>query len=163
MAQSRYPWSHWPLTAQERLFKYILRGLLYGTLALVVGLALFGGSVDKQIEEAKEQYARVTPIVEDVRSLRARQGDLSHLDAEKAAWALVDDLALEPNLLSMHATRTEDGLDGVQATFDRLSLVQLTEFLRGLRDRASLQTLTCVITRNKNDQRLADAHFVLVR
>jgi len=117
----------------------------------------------QQIAESKEQYASVLPIVQDIKALRAQQGDLAHLSVEDAVWRIIDDLLLEDNLTSIHTTRLNEDEVGIQVTFSSLSLTKLTNFLQALRDRASLQTPDCTLTRNPDDPRLADAHFVFAR
>lgn len=164
MSRNRtYFWSSWPIVSQQRFFKLILVGTMVATFSVSVGLKLFSGSMEQRIAEAKDRYARVVPIVEDVKSLRAQMGDLAHLPVEEAVWSLIDDLLIEDNLVSIRSTVLEGDIRAIQVTFDRLSLTKLTSFMISLRDRASLQTPNCSITRNPDDPRLADAHFVLAR
>lgn len=158
-----YFWSKWPMASQYRFFKLILIGTMIATFSVSIGLKLFAGSLEQRIIEAKEQYGRVVPIVEDVLSLRAQQGNLAHLPVEEAVWSIIDDLLIEKNLISIRSTTIDEDTKGIQVTFERLSLSKLTNFMHSLRDRASLQTPNCSITRNPDDPRLADAHFVLAR
>lgn len=158
-----YFWSQWPMASQYRFFKMMLLGTILVTFSLSVGLKLFSSSLEQRITEAKEQYGRVVPIVEDVQSLRAQQGNLAHLPVEEAVWSVIDDLLIEKNLKSIRSTQIDEDTPGIQVTFEGLSLSKLTGFMHALRDRASLQTPDCSITRNPDDPRLADAHFVLAR
>lgn len=157
-----YFWSHWPMTSQHRFFKIVLVGIMLGTASMVVGLKLFTGAVDQRIEESKEQYGRVVPIVEDIKTLRAQMGNLAHLSVEEAVWSIIDDLRMEEDLTSIRSSAVDD-LDGIQVTFEGLSLSKLTSFMHALREKAALQTPKCTLTRNPDDPRLADAHFVLAR
>ncbi|QJB55966.1 hypothetical protein [Pseudodesulfovibrio sp. zrk46] len=158
-----YFWSSWPMASQHRFFKMMLMGTIIGTLSLSVGLKLFSGSLEQRISEAKEQYGRVAPMVEETLALRAHQGNLAHLPVEEAAWSIIDDLLIEGNLVSIRSTQLDEDTEGIQVTFERLSLSKLINFMEALRNRASLQTPDCSITRNPDDPRLADAHFVLAR
>lgn len=158
-----YFWSAWPPASQQRFFKLMLYGVGMLCFMVFVGLYMVTGTLDQQIGEAKEQYGQVLPLVQDVKSLRAQQGDLAHLPVEKAAWRIIEDLLIEENLVSFHRTSLNEDDIGVQATFEGLSLTKLTDFLRDLRDRASLQTPDCTVTRNPDDPRLADVHLVLAR
>jgi hypothetical protein len=164
MAKSiQYFWSSWPPASQQQFFKYTLSGLSLLIFFVCIGIFLFIGPLTQQIAQSKERYAQVVPIVQDIKTLRAQQGDLAHLPVDKAVWRLVDDLQIEKNLASLRASRLNEDEPGIQATFSGLSLTELTNFLDALRVRASLQTPECVLTRNPDDPRLADAHFVLAR
>ncbi|MGL1863279.1 MAG: hypothetical protein OCC46_12210 [Pseudodesulfovibrio sp.] len=160
---SKFFWGSWPLESQTQFFKFVLLGLLALAFSVAVGLKLFAGSMDQRIAHSKEQYGRVVPIVQDIKALRAQQGNLVHLPVDEAVWSIIDDLLMEENLTSIHSTRINEDLEGVQVTFIGLSLTKLTNFLNAMRDQASLQTPSCAITRNADDPRLADAHFVLAR
>lgn len=151
------------MASQYRFFKIVLVGLMIVTASTVVGLKLFTAAVDQRIEESKEQYGRVVPIVEDIKTLRAQMGNLAHLPVEEAVWNIIDDLLIEKNLTSFRSTSMDDEEEGIQVTFDGLSLSKLTDFMQALRERAALQTPKCTLTRNPDDPRLADVHFVLAR
>jgi len=155
-------WSAWPPASQQRFFKVVLTGTSLAAFSIIVGLSLFSGTLDKQIDEAKAQYGRVVPLVLDIKTLRAQQGDLAHLPVDEAVNRIADDLDIENQLVSMHKTEYRED-PAAQVTFEGLALNKLTEFLQALRDRASLQTPECTLTRNPDDPRLADAHFVLAR
>lgn len=160
---SLYFWEKWPHASQERFHRIVLFGAMVATLSLIVGFKLFAGSLEERISDAKERYAQVVPIVEEVMALRAERGDLAHLSVDKAVWHIVDDLSMEEQLYSLRTTEIDKLTQGVQVTFEGLSLTKLTEFLRTIRDRASLQTPDCTLSRNSDDPRLADAHFILAR
>lgn len=158
-----YFWSAWPDASQQRFFKVIIRGTILVSLGMVIGLRLYTGALDEAITQSKEQYARVVPLVEDVRALRAQQGNLAHLDVKDALWTIIEDLEIEQELTSIRPTQTNEEEAGMQVTFTGLSLTELTDFLHSVRERASLQTPECAITRNPSDPRLADLHCVLAR
>lgn len=160
---SQYFWSKWPEGAQQRFFRLVNLGTLVAVLSIFIGLGLFGSTVEQQIDEAKEQYGRVLPLVQEIRELRAQQGNLAHLPPEEAVWDIIDDHGIEPKLTSFRTTRLSEDEIGVQATFTGLSLTRMTDFLHDLRERASLQTPDCTITRNEDDPRLADVHVVVAR
>ena len=159
----QYFWSSWPAASQQRLFKYILVGLSVLIFSVCIGVSLFTGTLKQQIDDTKEQYTRVVPIVQDIKALRAQQGDLAHLPVDEALWRIIDDLLIEENLISIRTTQLKGGETGIQATFSELSLTKLTTFLKAIRDRGSLQTPDCALTRNPDDPRLADVHLVLAR
>ncbi|WP_319469410.1 hypothetical protein [uncultured Pseudodesulfovibrio sp.] len=164
MATARHHfWSDWPAASQQRFFKLVLRGIVLVTVGLIVGLKLYTGSVDLAITQAKEQYGRVVPLVEDVKSLRAQMGVFAHLPVKDAIWHIIDDLNIEKHLTSIRPTQLSEHEEGLQVTFTGLSLTKLTDFLHALRDKASLQTPDCTISRNPDDPRLADVHLVLAR
>ena len=165
MARRRmtYPWSGWPPASQERLFKYTLLGVAGAVFAIFVGLSLFTGALGQEIAAEKEQYSLVLPLVEDITTMRAGQGDLVHLSPEDAVRRIVDDRALGDYVQSLRATRIAEDREGVQVTFGGLTLIMLTDFLQDVRDRASLQAPEFALTRNPDDPRLADAHLVLGR
>jgi type II secretory pathway component PulM len=159
----RYFWSDWREASRRRFFRLVPRAVVLASLAVFIGLRLLTGTVTVQIEESKAQYARVLPLVQEIHTLRARQGDLAHLPLRDAVWHIVDDLVAEQNLTSLRET-TMDGDDpAIQATLTGLPLNTLARLLRDLRDRAGLQTRDCALTRNPDDPRLGDAHLVLVR
>jgi type II secretory pathway component PulM len=160
---TKYFWSDWPEPSRQRLFRLAPMGTVVLALSVFIGMRLFAGTVTQQIEESKAQYGRVLPLVEDIRSLRAQQGDLAHLPVEKAVWAIIDDLLMEQQLTSIRDTRLNEDETALQATFTGISLNSLAKFLLALRDRASLQTRDFTLTRNNDDPRLCDAHFVLAR
>jgi len=159
----RYFWSSWPAASQQRFFKFVLSGLSLLFFSVCIGTYLFTGPLTQQIAQSKERYGYVVPIVQDIKALRAQQGDLAHLPVKEAVWRLIDDLQIEENLASIRTTRLNEDENGIQVTFDGLSLTELTNFLDALRGRASLQTPDCALTRNPDDPRLVDAHFVLAR
>lgn len=163
----RHFWSGWPEASQQRLFRLAPKGVALVCLSVFIGLRLLVGSVTTRIEESKAQYARVLPLVEEILTLRAQRGDLAHLPPDKAVWRIIDDLSIEQNLTSMRqiGRETGSGEDDValQTTLNGLPLNTLARFLSDLRDRASLQTRDCALTRNPDDPRLGDAHLVLAR
>ncbi|MEF2229923.1 MAG: hypothetical protein V3571_03260 [Pseudodesulfovibrio sp.] len=161
--RTRYFWSSWPPSSQQRFFRLVLVGGLLLTLSVVIGIRLLAGAVDTEIAQAKAQYGRVLPLVQEVTALQAQKGNLAHLGVEDALWAIVDDLGIEPQLTSLHSTQVDENTPGIQATFTGLSLAKMADFLNALRARASLQTPQCVLTRNPGDPRLADLHLVLAR
>ncbi len=159
----QYFWSRWPMVSQYRFFKIVLYGIVVATFAVSVGLKLFVGILEKRIGESRERYGQVLDIVEDIRALRAQQGDLVSLPVEDAAWAIIDNLVIEDQLTFIRSAKLDDGAMGIRVRFEGLSLAKLTDFMLAFRDRASLQTPDCSITRNPDDPRLADAEFVLAR
>lgn len=161
--QRTYPWSGWPPASQQRFFKMALFGLAGAFFAVFIGLNLFTGAQDLAIEEAKEQYGRVVPLVHDINALRASRGDLAHLPPIEAVERIVDDRNLDDYVDSMRTTRLDEDTEGVQLTISGLTLIMLTDFLEDMRDRASLQTPDFTLTRNAEDPRLADVHLVLAR
>jgi type II secretory pathway component PulM len=158
-----YFWSSWPMASQQRLFRMVNLGTLVVSLSVFIGLGLFGNTVEQQIAEAKEQYGRVLPLVEEIRAFRAQQGNLAHLPVDEAVWDIIDTIGIEPQVTSFRTTRLSEHETGVQVTLTGLTLPRLTDFLRDLRERASLQSPDCTISRNQDDPRLADAHLVLAR
>lgn len=161
--KSAYPWSGWPPASQQRFFKLMLIGLSAVCFSIVVGGFLFTGKLVQQIEVEKEQYGRVAPLVKDIRTLRARQGDLAHLSPVEAVQRIVDDLTMGDYLTSLRITRINEETEGAQVTCSGLTLIMLTDFLEDLRDRANLQSPDFTLTRNTEDPRLADVHLVLAR
>lgn len=159
----QYFWNTWPAASQQRFFKLILVGLSGLFFSVFVGVYLFTGTLKQQIVASKEQYVRVIPIVQDIKALRAQQGDLAHLPVDEAIWRIIDDLLIEENLASLRTTLLNEDETGIQVTLNGLSLTKLTDLLHDLRDRASLQTPDCTLTRNPDDPRLADVHLVLAR
>ena len=159
----QYFWSTWPAASQQRLFKLVLVGLSVLFFFVFVGTYLFTGTLKQQIGASKEQYVRVIPIVQDIKALRAQQSDLANLPVDEAIWIIIDDLLIEENLVSIRTTRFNEDETGIQVTLNKLSLTKLTGLLHDLRDRASLQTPDCALTRNPDDPRLADVHLVLAR
>ncbi|MFH1915107.1 MAG: hypothetical protein ABIK45_12650 [Pseudomonadota bacterium] len=163
-----YFWSDWPEMSRQRLFRVAPKAAVVVGLCVFIGLRLFTGTVTVQIEESKAQYARVVPLVEEIHALRAIQGDLLHLPLEDAVWRIIDDLAIEQNLMSLRETSGRDDGQGpgdaaLQVTLTGLPLNTMARLLAGLRDRAGLQARDCALTRNPDDPRLSDAHLVLVR
>ncbi|BCS89053.1 hypothetical protein [Pseudodesulfovibrio sediminis] len=158
-----YPWSSWPPTTQQRFFKLVLSGTATAFFAVFVGVYLFTGTLDQQIKAEKAQYSRVVPIVQEINMLHARQGDLAHLSVEEATRRILDDHALTEHTISFHETRISETMLGEEMTMTGLTLVMVTDFLKAIRDRASLQTPEFALTRNPDDPRLADVHLVLVR
>ena len=80
----QYFWNTWPAASQQRFFKLILMGLSALFFSVFVGVYLFTGTLKQQIVASKEQYVRVIPIVQDIKALRAQQGDLAHLPVDEA-------------------------------------------------------------------------------
>lgn len=156
-------WSGWPAATQQRFFRLVLVGLPVLTLSVFLGLKLLGSVQDQDIAEAKTQYGRVLPLVQEIVALRARQGNLAHRKLDDAIWSLVDDLGLESRLTALHSTRVDKNIPAIEATFSGLSLAKLADLLNALRTRASLQTPELTLTRNPDDPRLADLHVVLAR
>jgi len=163
MSGRGYFWSDWPEMSRQRLFRVAPRALAALGLCLFIGLRLLTGTAAVQIEESKAQYARVVPLVEEIRALRAQQGDLLHLPLDEAVWRIIDDLAIEQNLMSLRETGTSREEPSLQVTLTGLPLNTLARLLAGLRDRAGLQVRDCALTRNPDDPRLSDAHLVLAR
>jgi len=161
--QNGYPWSGWPPASQQRFFKLVLTGLSALFFSVLVGGVLFTGKLAQQIDAEKEQYGRVAPLVDDIRTLRARQGDLAHLPPVEAVQLIVEDRRMGDYVTSLRTTRLKEDTEGAQVTCSGLTLIMLTDFLEDLRDRANLQAPDFTLTRNPEDPRLADAHLVLAR
>ncbi|AMK10043.1 MAG: hypothetical protein AB7E51_14305 [Pseudodesulfovibrio sp.] len=165
MASKRmtYFWSDWPPASQERLFKFVLTGVAGLCFAVLVGLNLFTGALGQQIAAVKQEYGLVVPLVQEITTLRAQQGDLAGLVPEEAVRRIVEDRVLGDYVQSLRSSRIGENRDGVQVTFAGLTLIMLTDFLQDVRDRASLQAPEFTLTRNPDDPRLADVHMVLAR
>lgn len=161
--QRRYPWSHWPPASQQRFFKLMLVGLSSLFFSVLVGGFLFTGKLTQQIDIEKEQYGRVAPLVNDILTLRARQGDLTHLPPVEAVQRIIEDRRMTDYVTSFRTTRLKENTEGAQVTCSGLTLIMLTDFLEDLRDRANLQATDFTLTRNPDDPRLADVHLVLAR
>ncbi|MBG0790619.1 MAG: hypothetical protein H0S80_09005 [Desulfovibrionaceae bacterium] len=161
--QHGYPWSKWPPASQQRFFKLVLTGLAGLCFAVLVGGGLFTGKLTQQIAVEKTQYGRVAPLVHDIRTLRARQGDLAHLSPVEAVQRIIEDRSMGDHVTSLRITRLKEDVVGAQVTCHRLTLIMLTDFLEEVRDRANLQAPDFTLTRNPEDPRLADAHLVLAR
>lgn len=161
--QNGYPWSGWPPTSQQRFFRLTLTGLSALFFSVLVGGVLFTGKLVQQIAVEKEQYGSVAPLVDDIRTLRARLGDLAHLSPVEAVQRIVDDRHMGDYVTSLRTTRLKEDTEGAQVTCSGLTLIMLTDFLEDLRDRANLQAPDFTLTRNPEDPRLADVHLVLAR
>ncbi|MBC17487.1 MAG: hypothetical protein CL942_14785 [Desulfovibrio sp.] len=159
----QYFWSSWPQISQDKFFRNVLVGMIILTLAVTVGLRLFATSITEEIASQREMYGNVAVIVEDIKSLRAQQGGLAHLSVNDAVWFIIDDIQIETKLISIRETTVNRATEGLQVTFEGLSLTELMGFLTALRDKASLQTPSCMMTRNMNDPRLADVHLIVAR
>ncbi|WP_243544556.1 hypothetical protein [Pseudodesulfovibrio tunisiensis] len=159
----RYFWEKWNPLKQQRFFRLSLVGMALTMLGLFIALFLLTGSLAESIEKKKERYGAVAVIANEVNTLRARQGDLVDQPVDKAVWVVVDALDLDPNLMSLRPTTTEDGQKAFQAEFEALPLTRTVALLAGLRDRAGLQYPRCELTRNQSDPRLADLRLVLAR
>jgi hypothetical protein len=158
-----YPWTCWPSASQQRLFKFILFGTAGLCFAVFVGATLFTGALGQEIAVEKEQYGLVVPLVREITTLRAAQGDLVRLTPEEAVRRILDDRSLNDYAASLRATRAAEDQEGVEVTLNGLTLIMLTDFLQDVRDRASLQAPEFVLTRNPEEPRLADVHLVLAR
>jgi len=158
-----YPWTCWPPASQQRLFKFLLLGTAGLCFAVFVGVTLFTGTLGQEIAAEKEQYGLVVPLVREITTLRAAQGDLVQLTPEEAVGRILDDRSLNDYVVSMRPSRTAENQEGVQVTMSGLTLIMLTDFLQDVRDRAGLQAPEFVLTRNLEEPRLADMHLVLAR
>jgi type II secretory pathway component PulM len=158
-----YPWACWPPASQLRLFKFILLGTAGLCFSVFVGATLFTGTLGQEIAAEKEQYGLVVPLVREINTLRAAQGDLVRQSPEEAVGRILDDRSLNDYVTSLHSTRVAGDQEGVQVTLSGLTLIMLTDFLQDVRDRASLQAPEFVLTRNPEEPRLADVHLVLAR
>ncbi|WP_272698824.1 hypothetical protein [Desulfovibrio sp. Fe33] len=165
MARKRatYPWSGWPPASQERLFKYVLFMAAGAFFAVFVGANLFTGSLGQQIKEQKAQYGLVVPLVQEIHTLRAEQGDLVQLSPEDAVRRILDDRSLNDYVRSIYATRPAENQEGVRVALEGLTVIMLADFLQDVRDRAGLQTPEFKLTRNLEEPRLADLLLVLAR
>ncbi len=161
--RNAYPWSGWPPASQQRFFRLVLTGLSALFFTVLVGGVLVTGKLEQRIALEKEQYGRVAPLVDDIRTLRARRGDLAHLSPVEAVQRIVEDRNMADYVISLRATRLKEDVVGAQVTCSGLTLIMLTDFLEDLRERANLQTPDFTLTRNPEDPRLADAHLVLGR
>jgi hypothetical protein len=158
-----YPWTCWPPASQQRLFKFLLLGTAGLCFAVFVGATLFTGALGQEIEAQKEQYGLVVPLVREITTIRAAQGDLVRLTPEEAVRRILDDRSLNDYVASLRPTRIAEDQEGAEVTLNGLTLIMLTDFLQDVRDRASLQAPEFVLTRNPEEPRLADVHLVLAR
>lgn len=158
-----YPWTCWPPASQQRLFKFLLLGTAGLIFAVFVGATLFTGALTQEIAAEKEQYGLVVPLVREITTLRAAQGDLVRLTPEEAVRRILDDRSLNDYAASLRPTRVAGDQEGVEVTLNGLTLIMLTDFLQDVRERASLQAPEFVLTRNPEEPRLADVHLVLAR
>lgn len=158
-----YPWSGWPPASQQRFFRMTLLGAAGFFFSVFVGSYLFTGAMKQDIVAEKEQYARVVPLVQEVRTIQANQGALAHLAPIEAVRRIVEDRRMDDYVESLRVTILKDNVEGAQATFSGLTLIMLTDFLEDLRYKANLQTPDFTLTRNSEDSRLADMHLVVAR
>lgn len=155
-------WLKWPEHRQKR-FMGMTRWLL-----LVLMLCLFGPqyfmtvSTQKEIMRTRELYARVVPVAQSIKRLRARQ--LLNADTLRSVvLKIAEGAGIGWDQLSLREEPFEYGEPGLFVELQGVTLVQLTTFLETCREQADLRFLSFEMERDAEQSVLANVKTLLVR
>lgn len=155
-------WLKWPEHKQKR-FMGMTRWL-----AVVLMLCVFGPqyfmtvATQKEIVRKRELYARVVPVVQNIKRLRARQ-IMNAETLRSAVLKIAEGAGIGWDQLSLQEEPFEYGEPGVLVELQGVTLVQLTAFLETSRKQADLRFLSFDMERDAEQSVLADVKTLLVR
>ncbi len=163
MAEQKWFWLKWPPHKQQRFFKVAK----WAWLLILVGS--FGPqyfltvSTQKQIERQKALYASVVPIAKELRSIRLRQAEQQQAAPRQVVADMAEKAGIGWERISFDQKGFEFTHSGVRVTLNEVTLLELTTFLKGLRDNSGLYFLDFTLERNPFNSMLADVTMTLVR
>lgn len=163
MAERLRFWATWPPHQQQRFFSM-------ATWAWFVILVVSFGpqyyltvSSQKQIEKKKALYARVVPIATELKSINQRRSELREAAPQELAAAIAAAAGIGGDRLSLARDQFDLSQSGVQVTLKEITLVEMVEFLKGVRDNSELHFFEFNFKRNPSNFMLADVSMLLVR
>lgn len=158
MARAPHFWESRDPASQRRFFRFSLICLAILFLTAWAGLNYLSRAERNTIEQRRDEYARVTSLVQEVKVLRAALGDLSNLGPRQAIESLVQNYEKFPPVAILPLGNGE-----LEITLPGVPLSDLSIFLRDIRNRANLQTKMFEVGASTHGKGLAHARMVVTR
>lgn len=156
-------WREFSPPRQRAFFQLVGLGSLL--VFFLVWLWLWMGAADAQdrLRTVREQDRKVSPLIQEVMALEARQVGLSNLGPLAAAQQVARDQGLDKKLSSIRPAQLGGSQDGVQVYFEGLNLPEMLGLLSNLKHRAGLRVVSCQVNRRMDAADLADVQMALTR
>ncbi len=156
-------WQNWPVSRRKQYFRLMMlvwRGV-WG-LAFVMTTYLTDGA-KSALGSAQQRYEKIVPLIQEIKSLEARQSSLTDMTPLAAAQQVSRDLKLESKLASIRPTQLTGNQEGVQLLYERLNLDEFLSLLDTLQDKGRLKIISTVLNHRGDQANLADLQLVLAR
>lgn len=163
MAAQRWFWLKWPPHKQQQFFRVVKWGWLFILFASFGPQYFLTVDVQKQIARKKDLYTRVVPVATELRSVHLRQAAFQEVFPRKVVAESAERAGIGRERVFFDENRFEFADAGVQVTLSEVTLVELTSFLKSVRDTAELHFFEFQLERNPDNFMLADVSMILVK
>lgn len=161
MAKRNWFWLKWPQHQQQRFFGFARWAWLLLLVASFGPLYYLTVSAQKQIERQKELYARVVPVVTELRTARQRGVADEDVDPQTLVSRMAEQAGIGWERLRFEPQRADRF--GVAFALREVTLVELTSFLMSVRNSSGLHCFEFTLQRSPSNAMLADVAMTLAR
>ncbi|WP_319763675.1 type II secretion system protein GspM [Maridesulfovibrio sp.] len=159
-----YIWQDWPAERQKLFFTALVAGWALILFMVWSGLAESQSKAERIMLSSKQKYAKVVPLVEQLKAGEASVGALVDREPMIAAQQVIRDLGLDGRLTSLRPLQSgADAGQGVQVLLESLNLPELIALLRDFKVRGALKVSSFNINHRLDSPELADVQIILVR
>ena len=159
-----YIWQDWPADKQKLFFSALVAGWALILFLIWSGFADSQHKAERRMLSSKQQYAKVVPLVEELRTGEASRGALVDREPMTAAQQVIRDLGLDSRLSSLRPMQSGgDSGQGVQVLLESLNLPELVALLRDFKVRGGLKVTNFNINHRLDSPELADVQIILFR
>ncbi len=159
-----YIWQDWPTEKQKLFFAALVAGWALILFMIWSGLNESQSRTQRVELGSKQQYAKVVPLVEELKAGESSRGALVDREPMTAAQQVIRDLGLDNRLTSLRPLQAgANSGEGVQVILESLNLPELVGLLRDFKVRGALKVSNFNINHRLDSPELADVQIILVR
>lgn len=159
-----YIWQDWPADKQKLFFASLVAGWALILFMIWSGLNDSQSRAERIVLSSKQQYAKVVPLVEQLKAGESSRGALVDREPMAAAQQVIRDLGLDTRLTSLRPLQGDGSSgQGVQVLLESLNLPELVALLRDFKVRGALKVNNFNVNHRLDAPELADVQIILVR
>lgn len=159
-----YIWQDWPAEKQKLFFAALVAGWALLFFVIWSGFNESQSKAERIMLSSKQKYAKVVPLVEELKSGESSRGALVDREPMTAAQQVIRDLGLDSRLSSLRPLQAgANTSEGVQVILESLNLPELVALLRDFNVRGALKVTNFNINHRLDSPELADVQIILVR
>ena len=159
-----YIWQDWPADKQKLFFTALVAGWALVLFMVWSGFAESQSKAERITISSKQKYAKVIPLVEQLKAGESSRGALVDREPMTAAQQVIRDLGLDSRLTSLRPLQAgANSGQGVQVLLESLNLPELVALMRDFNVRGALKVTNFNINHRLDSPELADVQIILVR
>ncbi|TIH18070.1 hypothetical protein D0S45_05820 [Marinifilum sp. JC120] len=159
-----YIWQDWPAEKQKLFFTALVAGWALIIFMIWSGFSDSQSKAERITLSSKQKYAKVVPLVEQLKAGESSRGALVDREPMTAAQQVIRDLGLDSRLTSLRPLQAgANSGQGVQVLLESLNLPELVALLRDFNVRGALKVTNFNINHRLDSPELADVQIILFR